>query len=84
MSVLSETWACILSLAFLLFVCSKLSQRDKLLSVGRKKFNMDPEKVGSDHSKFEDKAVRKFLLSTGPTHAKGVISMDCGAGFLPH
>lgn len=51
---------CILSLtSLLLCVCSKLSQRDKLLSLGRKKFNMDPEKVGFAHSSYEEKAVRK-------------------------
>lgn len=49
-----------LSLTFLLLhVCSKLSQRDKILSLGQKKFNMDPEKVGFAHSTFEEKIERK-------------------------
>ncbi|KAK2512774.1 Cyth4 [Columba guinea] len=39
----TKTWPFILSLTFLL-VCSRLSQRDKLLCLGRKKFNMDPAK----------------------------------------
>lgn len=56
-SVLSETP--VFCLTSLLRVCSKLSQRDKLLSLGRKKFNMDPEKVGFAHSSYEEKAVRK-------------------------
>lgn len=56
-SVLSETR--VFCLTSLLRVCSKLSQRDKLLSLGRKKFNMDPEKVGFAHSSYEEKAVRK-------------------------
>lgn len=38
--------------------CSKLSQKDKL-SLGRKKFNMDPAKVGFVHSTYEEKAGRK-------------------------
>lgn len=50
-----ETWPFILSLTCrLLCVCSKLSQRDKLLSLGRKKFNVDPAKVGFALSQSSD------------------------------
>lgn len=55
-----DTWLFILTLtSLLLHVCSKLVQRDKILSLGRKKFNMDPAKVRFAHSACEEKAGRK-------------------------
>lgn len=35
----------LISLLFFLFFCSKTTQRNKQIAMGRKKFNMDPKKV---------------------------------------